>query len=104
MRNLTLTIFVLVLVEWEFLQNFSGEEPDASVFGVYKSLDCHGFPGPGSDSDQVYIHNPMREFIGGHTQHVDTRYCVINSFAILSISYLTLSSKQLYSFGALIAF
>jgi len=54
--------------------NFSGEEPDASVFGIYKSLDCHGFPGPGSDSDDIYVHNPMREFIEGHTHHVDTSF------------------------------
>jgi len=54
--------------------NFSGQEPNEEVFKEYKSKDCHGFPGPGSDISSVYTFNPMREFINGHTQHVDTNF------------------------------
>ena len=35
--------------------------------------ECHGFPGPGK-SDRVYTFNPFREFIGGHTNHVDDSF------------------------------
>ena len=55
-----------------FLQNFSGDHPDAAVFDEYKGKNCHGrIPPP---TENVYTHNPMKEFIEGHTEHVDTRY------------------------------
>ena len=41
----------------------------------FKNMDCHGFPGPGSDaSSSIYTFNPMREFVEGHTDHVDASF------------------------------
>ena len=38
-------------------------------------MDCHGFPGPGSDASlSIYTFNPMREFVEGHTDHVDASF------------------------------
>jgi len=56
--------------------DFSAEEPDAKVFSdPFKNMDCHGFPGPGSDaSSSIYTFNPMREFVEGHTDHVDASF------------------------------
>ena len=34
--------------------------------------ECHGFPGPGID--HVYTFNPMREFVHGHSKHVDESF------------------------------
>ena len=33
---------------------------------------CHSFPGPGVD--HIYTFNPMREFVHGHTKHVDENF------------------------------
>merc|ERR1719376_1652739 len=49
-------------------ENFSPEVPDDSVFDLYLSKSCHGWPGPGSD--HVYTMNPMKEFVDNNEAHV----------------------------------
>jgi len=53
---------------------FNPLAPMASVFEEYQTLDmpCHSYPGPGID--QVYTFNPMKEFVNGHTAHVDASF------------------------------
>lgn len=37
-------------------------------------MKCHGFPGPGVEADHIYTMNPAKEFIEGHTDHVDATF------------------------------
>jgi len=53
-------------------QNFSPETPDSSVFDMFLSMSCHGWPGPGSE--HVYQMNPMKEFIQNHDAHVKASF------------------------------
>eukprot|EP00088_Acartia_fossae_P055246 TRINITY_DN6412_c1_g2_i2.p1 TRINITY_DN6412_c1_g2~~TRINITY_DN6412_c1_g2_i2.p1 ORF type:complete len:549 (+),score=136.05 TRINITY_DN6412_c1_g2_i2:48-1694(+) len=52
--------------------NFSPETPDSSVFDMFLSKNCHGWPGPGSE--HVYQMNPMREFIDNQRDHIDASF------------------------------
>ena len=44
------------------------------MFERPKGIKCHGFPGPGDGSDHTYTMNPAKEFIEGHTDHVDKSF------------------------------
>ena len=37
-------------------------------------MKCHGFPGPGVEAEHIYTMNPAKEFIEGHTGHVDETF------------------------------
>ena len=37
-------------------------------------MKCHGFPGPGVQAEHIYTMNPAKEFIEGHTGHVDETF------------------------------
>ena len=37
-------------------------------------MKCHGFPGPGVRDEHIYTMNPAKEFIEGHTDHVDSTF------------------------------
>ena len=37
-------------------------------------IECHGFPGPGVAPAHTYTMNPAKEFIQGHTDHVDESF------------------------------
>lgn len=50
---------------------FSDEKPDPTVFQI-KDMKCESFPGPGID--HVYTFNPIREFVEGYDQHIDTAF------------------------------
>ena len=65
-------------------QNFSPDKPaneglkarvietiiGFSVFDLFLSKSCHGWPGPGKASDHVYTMNPAKEFVDNHDAHV----------------------------------
>ena len=48
--------------------------PAPVVFDGYKNKDCHGFPGPGKSPDHIYLFNPVKELVDGHTEHVDATF------------------------------
>lgn len=53
--------------------SFSAEKPTDDVFVVDPDVgQCHGFPDPGVD--HIYTFNPMREFVHGHSKHVDENF------------------------------
>ena len=37
-------------------------------------MKCHGFPGPGVEAEHIYSMNPAKEFIDGHSNHVDATF------------------------------
>jgi len=52
---------------------FTAEKPTDETFVVDQDVgECHSFPGPGVD--HIYTFNPMREFVRGHTKHVDVTF------------------------------
>jgi len=53
--------------------SFLAEKPTDDVFAIAPEIgECHGFPGPGVD--HIYTFNPMREFVHGHSKHVDDAF------------------------------
>jgi len=52
--------------------NFSPEVPDPSVFNLFSSMTCTGWPGPGMD--HTYTMNPVREFVDNHDVHVSEQW------------------------------
>merc|ERR1719410_2102405 len=53
---------------------FSPEKPTHWKFEKPKGMKCHGFPGPGVEAEHIYTMNPAKEFIEGHTGHVDETF------------------------------
>ena len=44
------------------------------MFEKPNGIECHGFPGPGVAPEHIYTMNPAKEFIQGHTDHVDETF------------------------------
>ncbi|KAL1115154.1 hypothetical protein AAG570_007185, partial [Ranatra chinensis] len=52
--------------------SFSVEKPEEKVFKIQTNMTCTSFPGPGVD--HVYTFNPMKEYVEGHEDHVDSAW------------------------------
>ena len=56
------------------MQRFTPEKPTHWTFERPKGIKCHGFPGPGVKAEHIYTMNPAKEYIEGHTDHVDATF------------------------------
>ncbi|KAI1297897.1 Counting factor associated protein D [Halotydeus destructor] len=52
--------------------NYVETTPESKVFDLASNYTCRSFPGPGHQV--VALHDPIREFIGGHDTHHDVEF------------------------------